>query len=115
MNTNSASKLVDAFQVIEHAVAAVPLEGLPRLMGDLEYLRAAAELRMKNGTSQPPTPQAAGEARYLDVAEVGKRFHVTPEWLYRHKRQMPHSQPSRKILLFPEQAITEWFGSRKAT
>ena len=113
MNGNGMPNLTDAFQLIEQAVNAVPIEGLPRLIGDLECLRAIADLRMRAGTPQPIVSQPVGEVRYLDVVEVVARFHVTRKWLYRHKKQMPHSQPSRKVLLFPEQAVTKWFASRK--
>jgi predicted DNA-binding transcriptional regulator AlpA len=51
--------------------------------------------------------------RYLNVTEVAERFHVTAKWLYRHKKKLPHSQPSRKVLLFPEGPIQEWFAGRK--
>ena len=112
MNENGHS-VFDLVADIESAVQSVPLNDLPRLMGDLECLRAIAELRMRAGISQPSSPQIVGETRYLSVAEVVERFHVKPKWLYRHKRQMPHSQPSRKVLLFPEQAVTKWFASRK--
>lgn len=110
MNGNSAAQAV---QMLEQAVQSVQVADLPRIMGDLEYLRAIAELRVKAGGQQAPNPQAVGEVRYLTVQEVTERFHVKPKWLYRHKKQMPHSQPSRKVLLFPEQAITKWFASRK--
>ncbi|MBX3234529.1 MAG: helix-turn-helix domain-containing protein [Nitrospiraceae bacterium] len=52
--------------------------------------------------------------RYLSVEEVCAQFKVTPRWLYRHKAAMPHSQPSRKRLIFPEKAVTRWFASRRA-
>ena len=98
-------------QAMEHALQSIPLTELPRLMGDLEYFRATAELRMK--AAQPTTLQPVSEARYLTVAEVAERFKVTQKWLYRHKKQMPYSQPSRKVLLFPEAAVTKWFANRK--
>ncbi len=110
MNGHPVSDLLAG---IESAVQVVPLNDLPRLMGDLECLRAMADLRMRAGIPQPTVPQTVGETRYLTVDEVAVRFHVTPKWLYRHKKQMPHSQPSRKVLLFPEQAVTKWFASRK--
>lgn len=113
MNENGLRNLTDAFQLIEQAVNTVPMDGLPRLMGDLECLRAMADLRMRAGIPQSTVPQTVEETRYLTVDEVAARFHVTPKWLYRHKRQMPHSQPSRKVVLYPEQAVSKWFASRK--
>lgn len=81
------------------------------LIGELEKMKALAWGKMLHREPVPiPLPDAA---RYLTVEEVAERFHVSSKWLYRHKKQMPHSQPSRKVLLFPEQAITKWFASRK--
>lgn len=102
----------DLLAGIESAVRLVPFNDLPRLIGDLECLKAMADLRMRTGV-QPSSSQPVGDVRYLTVAEVAARFHVTPKWLYRHKKQMPHSQPSRKILLFPEGPVTKWFASRR--
>lgn len=110
MNGHSVSDLLAG---IESAVQEVSLNDLPRLIGDLECLKAMADLRIRTGMSQPTSPQTIEETRYLTVEEVAERFHIAPKWLYRHKKQMPHSQPSRKVLLFPEQAVTKWFASRK--
>jgi hypothetical protein len=83
------------------------------LIGELEKMKALAWGKMLyREPASSPLPDAG---RYLSVEEVAERFRVTSKWLYRHKRQMPHSQPSRKVLLFPEQAITKWFASRKGT
>ena len=94
-------------QIIAHAVPSA----CPQLLGELERLKALLWGRMLH-TNSAPAPQPDNE-RYLTVQEVVAPFGVTERWLYRHKRQMPHSQPSRKVLLFPEQAITKWIASRK--
>jgi predicted DNA-binding transcriptional regulator AlpA len=56
----------------------------------------------------PATPE-----KFLNVAEVVERYGVTEQWLYRHKRELPHSQPSRKVLLFPEEKLRKWFANQK--
>jgi predicted DNA-binding transcriptional regulator AlpA len=56
---------------------------------------------------------SATPERFLTVDEAVARFGVSRQWLYRHAKQMPHSQPSRKTLLFPENATGKWFASRK--
>jgi hypothetical protein len=106
-------------QAIEQIAASIPeanVSDCPEVIGELERLKVMTQLHMLNG-SRPLTPKQNAlypdAGQYLSVEEVAKRFHVTPKWLYRHKKQMPHSQPSRKLLLFPEQAITNWFASRK--
>lgn len=55
-----------------------------------------------------PTPDI-----WLTVDEVVAQFRVTPEWVYRHKKKLPYSQPSRKVLLFPQERLRRWFASRK--
>lgn len=57
-------------------------------------------------------PSSSSE-RFLTVDQVVTQYGVTEQWLYRHKRQLPHSQPSRKVLLFPEEKLRKWFASRK--
>jgi predicted DNA-binding transcriptional regulator AlpA len=52
--------------------------------------------------------------RFLTVEQAAAQFSVSDKWLYRHKRQLPHSQPSRKVLLFPEEKLRRWFAGRKS-
>ena len=86
------------------------------LVVELERLKTLVLARMMSMQAASATPcMPTGNGRYLTVEEMVIRFGVTDQWLYRHKKQMPHSQPSRKILLFPEQAITKWFTSNKRT
>jgi hypothetical protein len=85
----------------------------PALLGELERLKGIAWARIISGHSASnPSITRVENGHYLTVGEVCERFGVTTRWLYRHKNQMPHSQPSRKILLFPEQGIAKWFASR---
>lgn len=108
--------MLEPFKQVEALIQSSGPADCPALLGELERLKGLAQLRMSGWYSLPaPRPQPVGEVSYLTVEEVAERFHVTPKWLYRHKSQMPHSQPSRKVLLFPEQAVTKWFASRKGT
>ena len=103
-----------AGNILAEALLKTPPESMPAVIGWLGRLTAMAQLRLVSGGqvhTQPTTPVEGG--KYLTVDEVAERFHVTPRWLYRHKHQMPYSQPSQKVLLFPEQSITRWFASRK--
>lgn len=103
-----------AMALIEQSIARATPADCPPLVGELARLQAAAWTRMMQSTSPAPAATLAQQSgHYLTVEEVVEKFHVTAKWLYRHKKQMPHSQPSRKILLFPEGAITKWFASRK--
>ena len=109
-----SERLTAIISDLEREVAEVERATCPALVGELERLKAVAWAKaIWPAASQSGQQGASTPDRYLTVSEAAVRFHVTPTWLYRHKRQMPHSQPSRKVLLFPEQAITKWFASRK--
>lgn len=106
----------ELIQRVELIIAEAAPSVCPQLVGELERLKTLAWVK----AVCPPASQAGHQGastpdHYLTVPEVSARFNVTSKWLYRHKRQMPHSQPSRKVLLFPEQAVTKWFASRKGT
>jgi len=103
----------DLIHNFEQAIAHTEPNAYPQMLGELERLKALLWGRMLQ-TESAPVPQP-DNVRYLTVQEVVSRFGVTERWLYRHKRQMPHSQPSRKVLLFPEHAITKWIASRKGS
>ena len=88
---------------------------LPTMIGLFARLQAQAQVRLAimqvgQADTSPVTSSEAG--KYLTVDEVAERFHVTPRWLYRHKRQLPHSQPTRKTLIFPEKGIERYFAAR---
>lgn len=101
---------------LEREVAEIQQATCPMLVGELERLRVVAWSKVMCPSVPQASQQSAGTPeRYLTVPEVVDRFSVTPKWLYRNKARMPHSQPSRKVLLFPEQAVTKWFTSRKRT
>jgi NADPH-dependent ferric siderophore reductase len=87
----------------------------PALIAALEQLKAELWMRMTHAhVVAPKSTMQIDNGKYLTVTEAAERFHVTPQWLYRHKKKLPYSQPSRKVLLFPESAIQKWFASRKA-
>lgn len=95
---------------LEQAITEAPVADIPSLLGVLATLQAKAQIKLLRRESvSPPLPETD---RYLSVQEVAERFHVTPRWIYRHKKQMPHSQPSRKVLLFPEASLQRWFARR---
>lgn len=104
----------DLIQSLEQIIAQITPSACPPLLGELERLKGLLWVRMVRSEETCLAPTLPNEnGRYLTVQEVVSHFGVTDRWLYRNKRKMPHSQPSRKVLLFPEQAITKWFASRK--
>ena len=70
-------------------------------------------LLMQRALARPDPQAIAPSERFLTVEEAAAQFGVSAQWLYRHKKQMPHSQPSRKVLVFPEDKLRRWFTARK--
>ncbi len=103
------------FSQLEKAVEASAPAQCAALIGELERLKSLALMHMlsskDNVIHQSPPPKAD---TYLNVHEAAARFHVTGKWLYKNKKKLPHSQPSRKVLLFPEQPLARWFAARKS-
>ena len=95
-------------------IPQTPADRLPAVMAGLAAAQSSAAARML-GTQNAPVVglQLAEKECYLTVEEVAERFHVTARWLYRNKKHLPHSQPTRKTLLFPETALTRWFAKRR--
>ena len=111
-----SERLTTIISELEQEISQVQQANCPALMGELERLRVVAWAKVICPlTPQPGQQGASAPDRFLTVSEVENRFSVTKKWLYRNKKRMPHSQPSRKKLLFPEHALTKWFASRKAT
>jgi len=109
-----AGEITGRLNEVEQLIASVEPAKCPAIIGSLEQLKALAwSILICTQTKKNEGVQILERDRYLNVAEVAERFHVTAKWLYRHKKQLPHSQPSRKVLLFPESAIQKWFASRK--
>lgn len=95
-------------------IPQTPADRLPAVMAQLAAAQSSAAARLL-GTQIAPVvvPHSVEKESYLSVEEVTQRFHVTPRWLYRNKKHLPHSQPTRKTLLFPETALTRWFAKRR--
>jgi len=109
-------RLTAIFSELEGEISQLQQANCPALVGELERLRVVAWAKVICPSTPQPSQQGASTPdRFLTVPEVEDRFSVTRKWLYRNKKRMPHSQPSRKKLLFPENALTKWFASRKAT
>lgn len=95
---------------LTHLIPQVPADRLPAVIAQLAAAQSSAAARLLGYQTAPVVALQASEKEcYLTVEEVAERFHVTARWLYRNKKHLPHSQPTRKTLLFPEAALTRWF------
>jgi predicted DNA-binding transcriptional regulator AlpA len=69
-----------------------------------------AQSSKANGKADAPaTPE-----HWLTVPQVVAQFGLTKRWIYRHKGQLPHSSPSRKVLLFHEEKLKKWLAAHTA-
>src|SRR5262245_1760347 len=102
-------------ETLKQTLQTAAASDCPNIIGQLEELKAMlwARLILLDGTTRNQPAQTENES-YLTVGQVMKEFQVTDKWLYRNKKKLPHSQPSRKVLLFPAAKIRQWFASRKS-
>ena len=109
-------EVTEALGHLTQVISALAPERCPWIIGELEQLKASAWARMiRIEPKLLPEQQALGPERWLTVLEICQRYGCTPRWIYRHKAKMPHSQPTRKMLVFPERRFAQWWekvGSR---
>jgi excisionase family DNA binding protein len=95
-------------------IPQTPADRLPAVIAQLAAAQSSAAAQLLGYQTTPALAhQSAEKESYLTVEEVAERFRVTPRWVYRNKKHLPHSQPTRKTLLFPEAALTRWFAKRR--
>ncbi len=99
---------------LEKIVINVPTDNIPMLIGELERLKAMvwARMMLSQNRDGQASPSSGHQGRWLTPAQAAKIFAVSERWFYRHKKRLPHSQPSRKVLLFPEESLRRWFEKR---
>ena len=75
---------------------------LPRLLGELEEIRATALARI----SAPAV--VACEDRNLNVEEAAARMHVSRDYLYRHHKRFPFARRIGRKLLFNSSGLDSY-------
>lgn len=95
-------------QVALNVARSMPVEDLPRLLGDLEEIRATALARL----TTPATVQRAQD-ELLDVDQAAQRLGISRDYIYRHSDQFPFSRRMGRRLLFSSLAIDEYLRKRK--
>jgi hypothetical protein len=109
MTSRPETSSLDALLADPAKAAMLPPEAAQVLLIGLVSLQPLLIQRALMGSDvQQATPE-----RLLTVEQAAAQFGVSDRWLYRHKKQLPYSQPSRKVLLFPEEKLRRWFASRK--
>jgi predicted DNA-binding transcriptional regulator AlpA len=79
---------------------------LPRLLGDLEEIRAVAIARL----SSPAIETRPDEL--LDVEQAAARLHVSQAYLYRSARRFPFARRIGRKLLFSSVGIDKYLSKR---
>ena len=78
------------------------------------YRAVLEELRALTDAPDEPSPVEVGD-RLLTVAEAAELLCVTPQWLYRHAKELPFTcSLSRKCLRFSRAGILHWLKTRRS-
>ena len=78
-------------------------EELPRLLGELEEIRATALARLASPEQEPQLPESL-----LDVDEAATRLGVSPHYLYRNHRRFPFTRRMGRSLRFSSNGIEQY-------
>ncbi|MGH7568173.1 MAG: helix-turn-helix transcriptional regulator [Gemmatimonadales bacterium] len=78
------------------------------------YRAVLEDLTALTDASDHPSPIDAGD-RLLNVDEAAAVLGVTPQWLYRHAKDLPFTcSLSRKCLRFSRAGILHWLKARRS-
>lgn len=83
-----------ALQAVLVAAQTLPIQELPRLIGQLAECQATAQARL----STPPPTQTPDELLTVDAAAV--RLGMSKEYLYRHAKQFPFTRQIGRSVRF---------------
>ena len=90
----------DELHFVLRAARELPVEQLPRLLGELEECRCTAMARMT-----VPAPVQAQPDELLDVEEAARRLGLSKDYLYRHSGDFPFTRRMGRKLLFSRVGI----------
>lgn len=89
------------------AASTLPMEELPRLIGDLEQIRVIALARLT-------APSAVSRADELvSIGEASRRLNVSKSYLYRHSGQFQFTRHVGRKLVFSTLGIDRYITSRR--
>ena len=93
----------DELQLVLKAARELPSSDLPRLLGELEEIRATAMARLMT-----PAPQPQQHDELLDTAEAAKRLGISKDFLYRNHREFTFTRRVGRRLLFSSLGIDKY-------
>lgn len=85
----------------------VAVEELPRLLGDLEEVRATALARLT-----APQPAQVQDDALLDVAEAASRLGVSEDYLYRNHGRLSFTRRVGRKLLFSSTGLEKYISQK---
>jgi|SRR5271157_1773680 len=92
------------------AAKELPADELPRLLGDLEEIRATAIARL----SSPAVPPQEDEL-LLDVDAAAHKLGMSKDYLYRNHNRLPFVRRMGKRLLFSSRGIEKYIKTAKTS
>ena len=101
---------------IEEALANVPSDQVPSVLGELERLRAGLWARLVTPASTAKSHHASHSEpdKLLTPGQAAALLNVKVAWLYRNRRRLPFARKlSRKVLRFSEAGLHRWQATRK--
>jgi excisionase family DNA binding protein len=98
----------DELQVVLGVARELPINDLPRLLGDLEEIRCTAMARL----TAPAGAQRPDEL--LTVEQAAERLEVSVDYLYRNHSRLPFSRRMGRNLRFSSLGIDEYIRRARA-
>ena len=88
-----------------HEVESVPVDEIPKALGQIESVRAVLYARL---LSRPAPPAAQESERLLRAEEVAKRLGQKVAWVRRHKHQIGGLDSLSRHLRFREVEVNRY-------
>ena len=86
----------DSLDEVRKLAATLPVEDVPRFLGDLYAILCVAQARLY---APPPTPDP--DSHLLDVRKTAQRLHMSMDYVYRNWRQMGGKRVGRALRFSP--------------
>ncbi len=106
---DSRSECLDLQRALT-AVARIPVEDLPRLLGQLREAEATAMSRLYAASSSKTT--ALESEQLLDVTQTSKRLNVSEDYLYRNWKNLPFAHKYDWGLRFSSRGIDDYISHK---
>lgn len=107
----------DALDALLAALADVPTDQLPEVIGQLEAAKAKAWARLTTPPAPGVEPRGSTcDGAALDVDEVARRTGMSVTWLYRQAREghLPFARRIGRRRVFDEVGLQRWLNHRRA-